>query len=302
MPAVEVEHISRAFGAVQAVKDVSFTVEYGEIFGLLGPNGAGKTTTIRMMLSIFLPDSGSISMLGGPMDEAKKRQVGYMPEDRGLYRDLPLLDCLTYLATLKGLTRRDAQKRVTAYLEQLDLASSAHKKVKDLSRGMQQKAQLIAALAHDPQLLILDEPFSGLDPVNTRNMEDLLEEQKRAGKAIIMSSHQMAQVEAMCDRLLLIDHGGRVLYGSLAEIRKRFTSNAVRVWASGSLDGLPGVSSITQENGSYRLSLAPNAEPKAVMRALAERPDLDVQRFELATPSLDDIFISVVSAGDKVGS
>lgn len=300
MPVVEVAGVAKSFGQVQAVRDVSFAVEGGEVFGLLGPNGAGKTTTIRMMLDIFRPDSGTISVFGGPMDEEKKRQVGYLPEERGLYGELRLLECLVYLTMLKGLPRHEATERVRSYLQRLGLADWAARKVKELSRGMQQKAQVIATLAHDPQLLILDEPFSGLDPVNTRQMKELLEEQRQQGKVIIMSTHQMHQVEAMCDRILLIDRGVGVLYGTLAEIRRQYAGNAVRVLLEGELDSLPGVINITREDGALHLALAEGVSPRDVLEQLCRRSEVQVLRFEVAAPSLDDIFVRVVSGGSGI--
>ena len=229
MPTVEISHISKSFGTLKAVNDVSFDVEKGEIFGLLGPNGAGKTTAIRVLLDIFKPESGAVSILGGPMTEAKKNQIGYMPEERGMYQDIPLDRCLTYLGTLKGLSPAEAQPRISSYLEKFDLESSRHKKVKELSKGMQQKAQLITTLIHEPELVIIDEPFSGLDPVNTQMVKDLLRDQRDKGVTILMSTHQMHQVEELCDRIVLIDHGRTVLYGSLDEIRHQFSGHAVIV-------------------------------------------------------------------------
>ena len=182
MPTVEVTHLAKAFGPTQAVVDVSFAVEKGEIFGLLGPNGAGKTTSIRLMLDIFKPDQGTVSILGGPMTEAKKDRIGYMPEERGLYQEMPLEQCLVYLGTLKGLSKPEARRRVKPYLERFDLANVRGKKVKELSKGMQQKAQIISTVLHDPELLIMDEPFSGLDPVNTQLAKELLEELRRAAR------------------------------------------------------------------------------------------------------------------------
>ncbi|MHB0875570.1 MAG: ABC transporter ATP-binding protein [Anaerolineae bacterium] len=295
MPVVDIAHLKKSFGHVEAVRDVSFQVNSGEIFGLLGPNGAGKTTTIRMMLNIFRPDAGTIDILGGPMNEDKKSRIGYLPEERGLYREMQLVECLAYLARLKGVPAKEAQSRVMAYLERLDLAESAGKKVKELSRGMQQKAQLIATLVHDPDLLILDEPFQGLDPVNVRRMEEVLEGERKRGKAIIMSTHQMHQVETLCDRILLINGGRGVLYGTVEEIKNRYTTNAVRVWLDGTLESLPGVIRIGEEDGAYRLTLADGVGPQDVLRSLAARSDIVVRRFEVATPSLDDIFVSVVS-------
>ncbi len=300
MALVEVSRVSKRFGQTQAVKDVSLAVERGEIFGLLGPNGAGKTTTIRMMLNIFRPDSGTITMMGGPMNEDKKSRIGYLPEERGLYRELPLLECLVYLAQLKGMRGSEAEKSVRRYLEQLDLAESSAKKVKDLSRGMQQKAQIIATVAHNPELLIYDEPFQGLDPVNVRRIKELMEEQRASGKAIIMSTHQMNQVEALCDRILLVNRGEGVLYGRLADIQTSFAGNAVRVKVEGELGDVPGVLAMQDDNGGHRLTLDDHTTPQSVLAALCGRPDLKVLGFEVATPSLDDIFISVVtgSGGD----
>ncbi len=301
MALVEVRNVSKRFGQMQAVRDVSLEVEQGEIFGLLGPNGAGKTTTIRMMLNIFRPDSGTITMMGGPMDEEKKSRIGYLPEERGLYRELPLLECLVYLAQLKGMGKADAETSVQRYLEQLDLAESASKKVKDLSRGMQQKAQIIATVAHDPELLIYDEPFQGLDPINVRRVKELMEEQRESGKAIIMSTHQMNQVEAMCDRILLVNRGEGVLYGRLADIKSSFAGNAVRVRVEGQLGDVPGVLAVSAENGSHHLTLDDHTSPQSVLATLCSRPDLTVLGYEVAAPSLDDIFISVVTgAGGAV--
>src|SRR5574338_189160 len=207
MPAVEISHITKSFGPVKAVDDVSLTVEKGEFFGLLGPNGAGKTTTIRCLLDIFKPDTGTVSILGGPMTEAKKDRIGYMPEERGLYQDLSLDKVLSYLASLKGLDTAETKERLDDYLVRFDLADHRKKKVKELSKGMQQKAQIISTIIHRPELLIIDEPFSGLDPVNTQMVKDLLRDLHQQGTTIIMSTHQMHQVEELCDRILLINHG-----------------------------------------------------------------------------------------------
>ena len=222
MTVVEVSQISKSFGPVKAVDDVSFSVENGEIFALLGPNGAGKTTTIRIMLDIYRPDRGQVAIFGGVMTEAKKDRIGYMPEERGLYQDLPLERVLLYLASLKGIPAETARRRASGYLERFDLEAYKQKKVKELSKGMQQKAQIIATLIHQPDLVIIDEPFSGLDPVITQAVKDLLLELHRQNVNIIMSTHQMQQVEELCHRILLINQGKVMLYGELEQICRRY--------------------------------------------------------------------------------
>jgi ABC-2 type transport system ATP-binding protein len=300
-PIVAINGVCKTFGAVRAVDNVSFDVYSGEIFGLLGPNGAGKTTTIRMMLDIFRPDCGEVRLFGTPMTEATKRRIGYMPEERGLYRDQQLEPTLHYLATLKGLGESEASRRLEKWLKKLDLWDSRKKKIQDLSRGMQQKAQLIATLVHEPDLIVVDEPFANLDPVNTRMALEILQEQAERGKAIIMSTHLMYQVEAMCNRIVLIDRGRSVLYGAVDEIKRRFSTNAVIVQGHADFTRLPGVLEARQENGHWHLSLAQGATPQAVFQALAVQPGAQVERFELAAPSLDDIFISVVSGSHAGG-
>jgi ABC-2 type transport system ATP-binding protein len=293
LTAVEIYHISKSFGPVKAVDDVSFSVERGEIFGLLGPNGAGKTTIIRLMLDIFKPEGGSIAILGGPMSDAKKERIGYMPEERGLYQDIPLERCLIYLASLKGVKHEAARLQVGEYLERFDLTAYKNKKVKELSKGMQQKAQIIATLLHQPELVIVDEPFSGLDPVNTQMVKDLLLELHRQGVTIIMSTHQMHQVEELCERILLIDHGRAVLYGDLDGIRHQFMGHAVLVRATTELPQLPGVEQVETHNTATRLTLASGISPQEVLRSLVAQ-EVTVEQFEIAVPTLDEIFIRVV--------
>lgn len=294
MHTVEISNLSKRFGETQAVSDVSFAVEPGEIFGLLGPNGAGKTTTIRMMLDIFKPDSGTIRVFGGELDLAKKRRIGYLPEERGLYKDQKLENTLVYLATLKGLDEKTVRARLNGWLERLDLAAHRQKKVQELSRGMSQKAQIIATLIHEPDLIVIDEPFSGLDPVNARLVKQIFDEQREAGKSIIMSTHQMYQVEALCNRIVLINKGQTVLYGAVNEIKRNFAGNAVVVEGQGEFSHLPGVAETRRENGSWHLALEVGVDPQTVFRALAAREGVRIERFELAEPSLDDIFVNVV--------
>jgi ABC-2 type transport system ATP-binding protein len=296
IPVIEVSHIAKSFGATHAVADVSFAVHGGEIFGLLGPNGAGKTTTIRILLDILKPDQGSISILGGSMTEAKKNRIGYMPEERGLYQDVTLERCLIHLATLKGLSVPEARQRLDEHLERFDLADCRTKKVKELSKGMQQKAQIINTILHRPELIIIDEPFSSLDPVNTQLVKTVIRELSASGATILMSTHQMHQVEELCDRILLIAEGRDVLYGDLNQIRRRFSGHQVLVQAADDLPPLPGVAQIIPHNDAYKLTLAAEATPQDVLTALV-RDGVVVERFEIAVPTLDEIFIRVVERG-----
>lgn len=294
MNAVEVSHLVKSFGDVRAVEDVSFQVERGDIFALLGPNGAGKTTTIRLILDIFKPDRGTISVLGGKMEQAKKSRIGYMPEERGLYQEIPLDRCLLYLASLKDLSKPDAQRRLDEMLEQFDLAEHRTKKVKELSKGMQQKAQIIATILHRPELVIIDEPFTALDPVNTQMIKDVILEHRRQGAAIIMSTHQMQQVEELCDRMLLINHGRNLLYGSIREVRTQFSGHAVLVDSSQPIPDLPGVIGRQPVNSSWKLDLDADTTPQQVLQTLVEN-GIRLDRFEIAVPSLDEIFIRAVA-------
>lgn len=298
MNRVEVSHIAKSFGNVQAVRDVSFEVEKGEIFGLLGPNGAGKTTTIRVMLDIFKPDSGTVSVLGGAMSEDKKDLIGYMPEERGLYQDITLERCLVYLATLKGLSAGEASKRLQDYLERFDLLPHKNKKVKELSKGMQQKAQIIAAILHHPQLIIIDEPFTSLDPINTQLVKDLMRELHDQGVTIIMSTHQMHQVEELSDRILLIDEGENVLYGNLDAIRQEYAGHAVMVRSQDGIPALPHVQSMVQHNSATKLILMEGSTPQDVLSTLVAN-DIAIEKFEIALPTLDEIFIQVVKEGNE---
>ncbi len=298
MHVVEIQHVAKSFGPVKAVADVSFEVDRGEIFGLLGPNGAGKTTTIRLMLDIFKPDRGTVSILNGPMNDAKNDLIGYMPEERGLYQDTPLDRCLIYLSTLKGLSTAEAQSRLEPYLERFDLAKHRHKKVKELSKGMQQKAQIINTILHKPELVIIDEPFTALDPLNTQLVKDVMRELRDQGAAILMSTHQMHQVEELCDRIVLIDEGRDVLYGPLDDIRRRFSGHAVLVRAAGELPHIEGVEDSARHNNALRLTLASGVSPQQVLQDLMAK-DVTIEKFEIAVPTLDEIFIRVVKEGDQ---
>ncbi|MDH3943368.1 MAG: ATP-binding cassette domain-containing protein [Anaerolineae bacterium] len=296
MNPVNVSQIAKSFGETHAVADVSFEVQRGEIFGLLGPNGAGKTTTIRTMLDIFKPDKGAVSILGGPMTDEKKARIGYMPEERGLYQDVTLERCLLYLASLKVVPNDEARQRLAEYLERFDLAEHKNKKVKELSKGMQQKAQIISTLLHEPELVVIDEPFSALDPLNLQLVKDLMCDLRQQGVTIIMSTHQMHQVEELCDRIVLIDNGREVLYGDLAEIRQRFSGHAVEVRSPEELPSLPGVEQVAIHNGAVKLTLTADSTPQDILYQLTTKKVI-LEKFEIAIPSLDEIFIKVVEEG-----
>ncbi len=298
MQPVEVSQIAKSFGDVQAVVDVSFDVKSGEMFGLLGPNGAGKTTAIRIMLDIFQPDRGAVSIFGGPMSEEKKDRIGYMPEERGLYQDIPLERCLLYLASLKGIPDQKAQENLAEYLERFDLSEHKTKKVKELSKGMQQKAQIINTLLHQPELIIIDEPFTALDPLNLELVKDVLSELRDQGVTIIMSTHQMQQVEELCDRILLINDGKNVLYGKLDEIRRQYSGHAVIVRTESELPELAGIKEISPQNGELKLTLMDNMTPQDILKSLSSS-DINLEKFEIAVPSLSEIFIRVVEEGDR---
>jgi len=296
MHPIEVSQIAKSFGDTQAVANTSFDVQHGEIFGLLGPNGAGKTTTIRVMLDIFKPDRGSVSILGGPMTSDKKSRIGYMPEERGLYQDVPLERCLLYLASLKDVPDSEARQRLAEYLERFDLAEHKNKKVKELSKGMQQKAQIITTILHQPELVVIDEPFTALDPLTVQLVKEIMRELRQEGVTIIMSTHQMHQVEELCDRIVLIDDGRDVLYGNLSEIRQQFSGHAVFVRTSQELPSINGVEMVAAHNGGKRLTLEANTTPQDILYQLTAQ-EVILEKFEIAIPSLDEIFIRVVEEG-----
>lgn len=295
--AITVSHITKNYGEFRAVHDLSFDVYPGEVFAMLGPNGAGKSTTLRMILDILKPDTGTISVLGGPINDERKDRIGYLPEERGMYRSVPVIEMMEYLGTLKGLSSGEARRRGMDYLERLELADNAKSKVSELSKGMQQKVQFAVTVLHDPDLIIIDEPFSGLDPVNTLVIKDLLLDFAKRGRAVVMSTHQMYQVEEMADRLLMINRGEQALYGKVDEVRRQYALPAVIVEGEGDWATLTGVERIeVGENGrrGTLLFLKSDVEPDTVLAEIAVRPDIHVHRFELAVPNLNEIFIQVV--------
>lgn len=294
---IQVRDLVKRYGDVVAVDGLSFEVGHGEIFGLLGPNGAGKTTTIRVIMDILDPDGGSVTVLGQPPGRAKE-SVGYLPEERGLYRNLKVLDTLVYLAELKGVARRQAQERAMKLLERIQLEDWGTRKVRDLSQGMQQRLQFAATLIHDPEVLFLDEPFQGLDPVNAERIKNFIANLQQEGKTIVLSTHQMNRVEALCNRILLINRGQAVLYGPLAGIKRDYASNVVRVRAPQIPPDLPGVVEMEPDDGAFNLALAEGAYPQEVLRTMLDR-GVEVQAFEVAPVPLEDIFVAAVGGTEE---
>jgi len=292
----EVNNIVKTYGRKSVVSDVSFGVSPGEIFGLIGPNGAGKTTTIRMMMDIVKPDSGEISILGERLSEDTKDKIGYLPEERGLYKKLTVTETLTYLAALKS-SQTDGN-RTEQLLKRVGMLPHRNKKIEELSRGMGQLIQFLATIIHDPQLIILDEPFAGLDPVNTELLKEIILELRGQGKAFILSTHQMNQVEELCDRILMINHGRSVLYGRLADIKNKYRNNSVLVDTEGELGRLDGVASSRQEGKYTELFLDGRTPPQQVLKQIVER-GVSVNRFEVTTPSLNQIFIQVAGESSE---
>jgi ABC-2 type transport system ATP-binding protein len=293
MLAVEVSHVVKSFADKVAVDDLSFSVAQGELFGLIGPNGAGKTTTIRMMMDIIKPDSGEVTILGQKLKEATKNKLGYLPEERGLYKKLSVLESIVYLASLKGMDKHSAAEKAEELLNRTGMLAAKSKKIEALSRGMGQIIQFIVTIIHDPQLVILDEPFAGLDPVNTELLKGMVGELRSRGKAVILSTHQMNQVEELCDRILMINNGKNVLYGDLTEIRSRYRGNSILLDFKGELGEIPGVVERRQHKGYIELMLDGKTTPQQVLEHLMSR-GLEINRFEVATPSLNEIFLREV--------
>jgi ABC-2 type transport system ATP-binding protein len=293
MSTVEVSHVVKSYTGKVAVDDLSFSLAPGEIFGMIGPNGAGKTTTIRMMMDIIKPDSGEIAIFGEKLSEATKDRVGYLPEERGLYKKERVIDAIVYLASLKGMDPRAAEKRADELLGQTGMLPNRKKKIDELSKGMGQIIQFIITILHDPELIVLDEAFAGLDPVNTELLKGLVLDLRKRGRTIMLSTHQMNQVEELCDRILMIDHGRGVLYGDLAEIKSKYRSNTVIVEASRELGQVAGVSEQRPRKGYVELVLDGHTTPEQVLERLVSA-GIPISRFEIATPSLNEIFLEVV--------
>ena len=297
---VKLDRVSKSFGEFKAVSELSLAVRAGRIFGLLGPNGAGKTTTIRMIVNITAPDSGSIELFGRQIDPELQDRIGYLPEERGLYKKMKIGDQLKFFAELKNVKGKEADHRVDHWLQKLKLTEWKNKKSMELSKGMQQKIQFITAVLHDPDLVILDEPFSGLDPVNVELLKETVLELRAANKTIIFSTHQMELAEQICDDICLINRSRKVLEGSLREIRKSFGRNSVALRIEGEngiLRDSSLVSKIEHYSDEMEVLLAPNANPQDLLRKLVVS-GAKVTKFEMIEPSLHDIFIEKVSEAE----
>jgi ABC-2 type transport system ATP-binding protein len=288
----------KSYAGKSAVKDLTFSVDPGEILGLIGPNGAGKSSTIKIILDFMKPDSGEVEIFGHQMNEASKNQIGYLPEERGLYKKLTAIDLILYLASLKGMDKVTAEKKAHELLQQTGMLESKKKKNKEMSKGMGQIIQFIVTIIHGPELIILDEPFSGLDPVNTEIIKNIIGNLRDEGKAIILSTHQMNQVEELCDRILMINYGSEVLYGDLKDIKARFTKNSVQVNVEGEIGDLPGVIDKKFNKGSVELVLAPDTTPQIILDRLRER-GITINRFEITTPSLNEIFLNIAGVNHE---
>jgi ABC-2 type transport system ATP-binding protein len=302
MNAVTLENVCKSFGQVHAVDDLSVQVPVGSVYGFLGPNGAGKTTTIRMIMNIIRPDSGRIEILEDGQIERTKNRIGYMPEERGLYRKMTVRKVLAYFGAIKGLDTKEIAHRVPRWLERVDLADWADKKVEELSRGMHQKLQFAVTVINEPQLVILDEPFSGLDPLNQDPLKDIILEMRNEGKTVIFCTHVLHEAEKLCDFILLINKGKSILDGRLDEIRSRHSAHTVSVELEGDADfveSLPMVTAVKSDGKRLEVTLA-DADTQQFLQELVQRAE--VRAFEVKVPSLHEIFVNLVGASDAEDS
>jgi ABC-2 type transport system ATP-binding protein len=295
MKVLEVNNICKSFGELKAVNDVSFSIEEGHVFGLLGPNGAGKTTTIRMIMNIIIPDSGKIAVMGE--DDARKinNMIGYLPEERGIYRKMKLGEVLHFLGELKSMKRSTAEKEMNYWLDRLGLMEWKKKKIEELSKGMQQKLQFIATIIHKPKLLILDEPFLGLDPLNASMIKEIIMEQKKAGTTIIFSTHQMESAEKLCDEIMLINKGQNILSGNIHQLKEGFGKRNIHLKYDGDDKFLDENDKILKHDnfGNYvEVQLVDNADAQEFLKEISQK--VAVKKFEIVEPSLNDIFIESV--------
>ena len=295
MNALEVKNLRKEFEKVVAVDDISFEVPEGSIFGLIGRNGAGKTTTIRMMMNIYEPDSGEVLLRGSKVDTSFKDKVGYLPEERGLYKKMKVMDTLLFFAEIKGKKGKAVQKKAEEYLERFELKDRAQSKIEDLSKGNQQKIQFITTILHDPEFIILDEPFSGLDPINTNLLKEIILDLKKEGKVIIFSTHLMDFAEKMCDHLAMIDHGKIILKGKLSDIKAEYAKKNVSLNYDGDisfLQGNPIIEKIENFGNTTGIRLNDPSQSQSLLKLLIER-GVNVKRFDANDISLHEIFIQL---------
>jgi ABC-2 type transport system ATP-binding protein len=294
-PTLELRNLRKTFDGAKAVDGVSLSVPPGTVFGLLGPNGAGKTTTIRMLMDIIGPDEGEVAVFGHPRTRRDLDRIGYLPEERGLYRKMTVKEQLVYLGELHGLPKKTLGARADEWLERLGIANRSKSKVEELSKGMQQKIQLAGTLIHEPELLVLDEPFSGLDPINQGLFKDVLAQHKAAGKTLLFSTHVMEQAEKLCDHIALIAGGRVVLSGELAAIKRERGADRYRLVAEGDVEkvrGVSGVAAVAKKNGNLEVTAAPGVDGGALLRELVSF--LNVREFRSAEPTLEEIFVEAV--------
>jgi ABC-2 type transport system ATP-binding protein len=293
--AIELDGVSKAFGRFKAVDGLSFRVPRGAMFGLLGPNGAGKTTTLRMIMNITAPDSGSIQILGHPMDRKTQNRIGYLPEERGLYRKMKVIDHLYFLAAIKEVSRDTARQRIQGWLEKMELKPWLNKKVDELSKGMQQKIQFISTIVHDPDILILDEPFSGLDPLNVALMRDYFLEFRGRGKTIIFCTHVLEQAEKLCDEIVLMARSKKILEGSVKELKRRNSAGLLKIAVNASLadvNSLPGVATAKAQDGQFVVELQPGVNQRDFLKRALDLHTLEA--FSQKEPDLEEIYIEAV--------
>jgi ABC-2 type transport system ATP-binding protein len=300
---VEFDFVSKSYKYTKVINEISFSVNKGEIFGLLGPNGAGKTTIIRMLLNIIKADSGVVKVFGSDASAGSKDLIGYLPEERGLYKKEKVLELLVYLAKLKGISQKQAIINAEKWLQSIGMHEHKGKKIEELSKGMQQKVQFISAVIHDPDLIILDEPFSGLDSVNAKVIRDMILECKKAGKTIILSTHMMEQAQTLCDRIMMINKGSIVLYDTVDNIRKDYYENSLLIQLNGNSDALNGITEIKKivyHENSVEIFLKDSGTIQTLIEELNKR--VEILRFEQSIPSLNDIYIKLVegSINDKI--
>jgi ABC-2 type transport system ATP-binding protein len=292
MAVVEVNNLYKSYADVTVVNDLTFSVEPGEILGLIGPNGAGKSSAIKMILDFMKPDAGSVKIFGQPMNEAFKDRIGYLPEERGLYKRLTAMELILYLASLKGMDKKKAEERANVLLERVGMLENKQKKNKEMSKGMGQLIQFVVTVVHDPDLIILDEPFSGLDPIRTASVQEIISDLRNQGKTVILSTHQMNKVEELCDNVLMINKGKTVLYGDIPTSKANFRKHSVRIEAEGSWRDIPGILETKSYNGFSELVLAPEITPHEVLENLISQGVI-INRFEVTTPSLNEIFLEL---------